>query len=67
MDHRKLSNIAKTLEIVKTDMIYAIQMIDDEKRHPVIMQQISQIHSKLIHVEQMILEDFTENDLLRIR
>jgi DNA-binding FrmR family transcriptional regulator len=67
MGYHELSHVAETLETVKIDVAYTIQMIKDEKTYPVIMQQLSQIHSKLNKAEQMILEDLTHHDLLKIR
>ncbi len=47
MAHHKLPNVAQKLEMVKTIVLDTIQMIEEEKRYPVIMQQISKIHSEL--------------------
>jgi hypothetical protein len=65
--HYQLSNVAETLEMIKTDVDYAIQMIGDEKRYSIILQEISKIHFKLDNVEQLILEDLAKHDLLKIR
>jgi len=38
MVHHKLLNVAQKLETVKTAIFDTIQMIEEEKRYPVIMQ-----------------------------
>ncbi|MCH7647812.1 MAG: hypothetical protein IIA83_04305 [Thaumarchaeota archaeon] len=65
MAHHKLPNIAQKLETVKTIVLNTIEMIEDEKRYPVIMQQISKIHSELNDAEKLIVEDLVEDDLFK--
>jgi len=65
MAHHKLPNVAQKLEMVKTIVLDTIQMIEDEKRYPVIMQQISKIHSELNDAEKLIVEDLAEDDLFK--
>ncbi len=65
MPHHKLPNIAQKLETVKTIVSDTIQMIEEEKSYPVIMQQISKIHSELNDAEKLIVEDLAEDDLFK--
>ncbi len=65
MAHHKLPNVAQKLEMVKTIVLDTIQMIEEEKRYPVIMQQISKIHSELNDAEKIIVEDLAEDDLFK--
>jgi len=65
MAHHKLPNVAQKLEMVKTIVLDTIQMIEDEKRYPVIMHQISKIHSELNDAEKLIVEDLAEDDLFK--
>jgi len=65
MAHHKLPNVAQKLEMVKTILLDTIQMIEEEKRYPVIMQQISKIHSELNDAEKIIVEDLAEDDLFK--
>ena len=65
MAHHKLPNVAQKLEMVKTIVLDTIQMIEDEKRYPVIMEQISKIHSELNDAEKIIVEDLAEDDLFK--
>jgi len=65
MAHHKLPNVAQKLEMVKTIVLDTIQMIEEEKRYPVIMQQISKIHSELNDAEKLIVEDLAEDDLFK--
>ncbi len=65
MAHHKLPNVAQKLEMVKTILLDTIQMIEEEKRYPVIMQQISKIHSELNDAEKLIVEDLAEDDLFK--
>lgn len=65
MAHHKLPNVAQKLEMVKTIVLNTIEMIEDEKRYPVIMQQISKIHSELNDAEKLIVEDLAEDDLFK--
>ena len=65
MAHHKLPNVAQKLETVKTIVSDTIQMIEEEKSYPVIMQQISKIHSELNDAEKLIVEDLAEDDLFK--
>ena len=65
MPHHKLPNVAQKLETVKTIVSDTIQMIEEEKSYPVIMQQISKIHSELNDAEKLIVEDLAEDDLFK--
>ncbi len=65
MAHHKLPNVAQKLEMVKTIVLDTIQMIEEEKSYPVIMQQISKIHSELNDAEKLIVEDLAEDDLFK--
>ncbi len=65
MAHHKLPNVAQKLEMVKTILLDTIQMIEEEKRYPVIMQQISKIHSELNDAEKIIVEDLAEDNLFK--
>ena len=46
-------------------MSHTIQIIKEEKSYPVIMHQISKIHSELNNVENLIVEDLAEHDLFK--
>ncbi len=67
MVHHKLLEVQEKLEMVKTDVISATQMVKDKKSYPLIMQKISKIHSELSKAEQLIVDDLAEHNLLKTR
>jgi DNA-binding FrmR family transcriptional regulator len=67
MGHHRLSSVVETLDTIKIDHIYAIQILDNEKRYSDIIQQISKIYSKLNKAEQMMLKSLVQYNLLKIR
>ena len=67
MVHHKLLEVQEKLEMVKTDVISATQMVKDKKSYSLIMQKISKIHSELSKAEQLIVDDLAEHNLLKTR